>query len=96
MINKNGITLLIAVMLIISSCNNPNTPSGDITTINVIEALKNEKSLKLSELVKDFEIIELESTRESHFVNLINIQLGEKYIFVWCNVGLQPKSDKVF
>ncbi len=43
MIKNIGITFILTVIVVISSCDNTESQSGDIITIDVLKALKNEK-----------------------------------------------------
>lgn len=83
MIKNIGITFILTVIVVISSCDNTESQSGDIITIDVLKALKNEKKMLLSEIVENFEIIELEASRESYIGYPNSVQLGKKYIFVF-------------
>ncbi len=79
---KKYCTILMAIGLIaLCSCNNKKVETGPIIEINITEALENKKDLKLSEFVKDVEIVALESNINCFMESPSNIHyFGKKYI----------------
>lgn len=82
---RNILKIPIFILIILISCNNNPEETFNYQKLDLSEALKNEKQLYLSEIVEKVEIIDLEATIDSYFVNLSNVQIGEKYIFIWCS-----------
>lgn len=58
----------------------------EVTTIDVVKALKNEKTLLLSEIVDQVTIIELGESPEAYFKNTSWFSSGENYIMIGCNM----------
>jgi len=65
------------------SCFTNHKKSSDIITINVLKALDNPRPFKLSEMVENIEVVELESNKESFFYNSGGIRVGKKFILVF-------------
>jgi len=83
---ENILSLLIMVCLFLSCSNKDQSGMNtNIIEIDVIEASKDVRDFKLSNIVRDIEIIELESIVESFFRNSRSLTIGEKYICSSCD-----------
>lgn len=76
------LTTILSIILIIVACNKKKSPDNDVITIDVIKALQNPKTVKLSEIVKTVEIIELESGPDSYFEMAQSIHVGKNKIMI--------------
>jgi len=88
-----SIALIVSSCLILLSYNNKDTESAnrEIITIDVLETLKTKGTLKLSELVDDAEIIQLEGKTEAYFRGNIGMHVGRNYILVGVNDYISQK-----
>ncbi len=69
-------------MLLLACCNQKETSSGDLIHIDVLQAFENQKSLKLSELVKEVEFVQFEAGPDSYFMNARSFSIGERFIMI--------------
>jgi len=73
----------IAIVLLFSACSTPKEESPDgLIHIDVLEAFKEQKSMKLSEFVKEVEFIQFEASKDSYFLNPKSFTVGKKYIMI--------------
>jgi hypothetical protein len=74
---------ILVVSLLLASCSGSKTAStGEIIKIDLLEAFKKEKPVKLSDFIKSVEFIPLESTKESYFRYPYSYKIGQKYVMV--------------
>ncbi len=83
---KNLSYLPLLLVFILISCsgekkNDPDSPDG-LIHIDVLEAFKNEKNLKLSDFVKDVEFVQFEASKDAYFMNARSCTVGKKYIMI--------------
>ena len=74
--------LTTASFLILLSCSSNQIETDGVIAIDVLKALDNPQPFKLSMMVDDIEVIELESNRDSFFHNSGGIRVGNKFILV--------------
>ena len=86
---KAFITILVTGVLFLFGCQNNLKNNGEVIEINLTEALKNHKDFPLSKLVKDVEILELESNIECYIKMPHFWFLGEEYLLVFDNYNRQ-------
>lgn len=91
---KYYIFLLIFGLTIISGCSD-KSEKNDLTVIeiNITEALKNRKDFPLSELVKDVEVLQLETNEDCFMANPVMLTFGKKFILVYDS---KPKQFFLF
>ena len=56
--------------------------STEFQAIDVSKAFESQKSLKLSEVVSDVELVKFEATADSYFANADTWTIGKKYILI--------------
>lgn len=80
-----GIIILVLSVAFINlvSCKTEETTKGDLIEINIPEALKNVKDFKLSDLVKNVELLELQTGTDFYIQQGVTPHFGEKYILVF-------------
>lgn len=83
---------LFTLSLIFPSCHTRKTPQTGPVTLDIISALKNEKELRLSELVDSIEYIKLETRPECLISNATRV-IGEKFIIL---LNHQPAQVLLF
>jgi hypothetical protein len=54
--------VLFCPLILAAACNNSSKMTGDIVVLNGIEAVKNTKELKLSDIAESIEYVKLETT----------------------------------
>lgn len=80
---KHFIYLLLIGLMIISGCNKPKQNDDGIIEINITEALENQLDFPLSKLVKDVEILEIESNVECYIEQAQVMFFGQKHILIF-------------
>ncbi len=71
--------ILICSVIILTACNNSSKVNGDIVVLNGMEAVKNAKELKLSDIAESIEYVKLETSPEC-LVSEGSFVVGKKYI----------------
>jgi len=79
---SNSIFNLLLIFFLISCSGDKPEPSVGIIKIDVLEAFNTQKSLKLSDFIKEVELIPLESSKDAYFRYPYSHTIGEKYIMV--------------
>jgi len=80
---KNLFYLPLLLVFILISCSGDDKVSSDgLINIDVLEAFKEKRSMKLSNFVKDVEFIQLKSSKDAYFMNARSFTVGEKYIMI--------------
>jgi hypothetical protein len=75
------IPVIAAFTILVLSCSNKET--GNLTTIDLKEALKHTGVVKLSELASDVEFVEFDSTNpEAYFQQVRSLSVGKNHIMV--------------
>ncbi len=77
--NTQIFLILVCSLIIVAACNNSSKVSGDIIVLNGIEAVKNTKELKLSDIAESIEYVKLETLPEC-LVSEGSFVVGKKYI----------------
>ncbi len=80
---KYLIHLLAIGLIMLSACTNQKLNNNGVVEINITEALENKKDFPLSELVKDVEILELESNIDCYIKSPHLMFFGEKHILIY-------------
>ena len=86
---KYNVLTLISLTVISLGCEKKSNSDSviindGIVEINVLKAFEDHRDFPLSKLVKDVELLKLESTHESYFENANTLQVGDKYILISC------------
>jgi hypothetical protein len=71
--------ILTCGLITVTACNNSSKVNGDIIVLNGIEAVKNPKELKLSDIAESIEYVKLETSPECLFSEG-SFVVGKKYI----------------
>ena len=73
----------VLLLLCIGACStNKEAPSEGLIHIDVLQAFKEQKSMNLSDFVKEVEFVQLESSKDAYFMNARSFTVGEKYIMI--------------
>jgi len=65
-----------------SKKKNLSESPGSLTYIDVLQAFNTEKSFKMSEMVKEVEIVQFETSSDAYFQNASSSTIGKKYILI--------------
>lgn len=76
-------SLLLGIIASSACSRQKELNSSDVIEINITEALKNRKDFPLSEIVKDVEILEFESTVDCFMASPRVLNFGKKFILVY-------------
>ena len=82
MINTRIIYLLPFLFILASCSGDHENSSGDLITIDVLEAFREQKAVNLSDFVKEVEFVQLESSKDAYFMNARSFTVGDKYIMI--------------
>lgn len=75
--------LILAVLLgLMVGCQEKDTDNKGLTVIDLDTAFRNKANLKLSEWVDSVELVLLESTKDSYFLNPRSYTIGHKFIMI--------------
>ena len=75
--------LIVSLLLFMVACSGEKEKASEgLIHIDVLEAFDDQRSMKLSDFVKEVEFIPLESTKESYFRLAYDYTVGKKYIMV--------------
>ncbi|MDD4646233.1 MAG: 6-bladed beta-propeller, partial [Bacteroidales bacterium] len=79
---KKAIACLFLVAAMVScSPSNKNQPNG-LIRIDVLDAFRQQKSMKLSDVVKDVELVPFEISKEAYFSGFNSYAVGKKFILI--------------
>ncbi len=80
---KYASLLIVSLLMFVGACSGEKEkPSEGLIHIDVLEAFDDQRSMKLSNFIKDVEFIPLESTKESYFRLAYDYTVGKKYVMV--------------
>ncbi|MBT3243017.1 MAG: 6-bladed beta-propeller [Bacteroidetes bacterium] len=78
--------LSLFIMLVLFACSgknqNQDTNADSIINIDVLQAFDQQKSMKLSDLVKEVEFVQFDASPEAYFMNARSMTIGKKYIMI--------------
>jgi len=75
------------LMVLCFSCSTPDLKSSksDVIEIDILGAQGDQRPFPLSKIVNDVEIVPLENSKDSYFVNALSTVIGRKKILLVCN-----------
>jgi hypothetical protein len=82
---------IVFVILILFGCDSEKHDLGNLIEINISEAFKNQKDFKLSDLVDEVELLELERRPDFFIEQAVVPHCGKKYILI-----MDYNSQRVF
>jgi len=72
------------ILVLLGACK--TTPTSNLIEIDITEALKTQGDFVLSDLIKDVEIITLDTVPDAYFMNLGGLTLTENFICFACDI----------
>ncbi|MCX6259127.1 MAG: 6-bladed beta-propeller [Bacteroidia bacterium] len=85
--NRICLFVLFSLLVLNSSCSTPHSKSSqsDIIEIDILAAMKDQRPFPLSRIVDDMEIVPLENSIDSYFVNALSTVIGKQHILLACD-----------